>query len=46
MKKVKLKFKKLTDSEKLMVRYLQNRTVNELIVDGKTYTLEELEIIE
>lgn len=46
MKKVKLEFNKLTVSEQLMVRYLQMGTVNELIIKGKSYKLEELEIIE
>lgn len=46
MKKVKLEFNKMTTSEQLMIRYLQTGKVDELIINGKSYKLKELEIIE
>lgn len=43
--KTRIRFEKLTDSEKMMINYLLNGTVETLIIDGKEYKKDEIELV-
>lgn len=41
----KIRFEKLTDSEKMMINYLLNGQVETIIIDGKEYKRNEIELV-
>lgn len=42
--KVRIRFEKLTDSEKMMINYLLNGTQEKIIIDNKEYTKDDIEL--
>jgi len=41
----RVELKKLTDSERLMLNALKQGQINTLILDGKEYTINEIEMV-
>lgn len=43
--KTRIRFEKLTDSEKIMINYLMIGQVEKIIIDGKEYKKDEIELV-